>query len=114
MIFQDPMTSLSPVHRIGDQIVEQIRAHEDVSKAAARGPRRRADGEGRDPACPRPCPRLSARILRRHAPAGDDRDGAVLFPSVLIADEPTTALDVTIQAQILELRSSASAVATAA
>ena len=47
--------------------------------------------------------RLSAPVLRRHAPAGDDRDRAACEPKLLIADEPTTALDVTIQAQILDL-----------
>ena len=49
MIFQDPISSLSPVHRIGDQIVEQIRAHEKVSKAAAFDRAVRADGARRDP-----------------------------------------------------------------
>ena len=49
MIFQDPMTSLNPVYRVGDQIVEAIRAHEDVSEAARRASARRAAARGRHP-----------------------------------------------------------------
>ncbi|MFP5364482.1 MAG: ABC transporter ATP-binding protein [Thermoleophilia bacterium] len=103
MIFQDPMTSLNPVHRIGRQIVEQIQAHRDVS-----------GGEARD--------QVVALLERVGIPRARERFGSyphefsggmrqrVMIamalscdPSVLIADEPTTALDVTIQAQILEV-----------
>ncbi len=102
MIFQDPISSLSPVHRVGDQIVEQIRAHEKVSKAAAFD---RAVELMERVGIPR------ARDRARSYPhefSGGMRQRAMiamalsLSPSVLIADEPTTALDVTIQAQILE------------
>jgi oligopeptide/dipeptide ABC transporter ATP-binding protein len=101
MIFQDPISSLSPVHRIGDQIVEQIRAHEDISKAVALD---RAVELMERVGIP------SARDRARAYPhefSGGMRQRAMiamalsLSPSVLIADEPTTALDVTIQAQIL-------------
>jgi peptide/nickel transport system ATP-binding protein/oligopeptide transport system ATP-binding protein len=102
MVFQDPISSLSPVHRIGDQIVEQIRAHEKVSKQAALD---RAVSLMERVGIPR------ARDRARSYPhefSGGMRQRAMiamalsLSPSVLIADEPTTALDVTIQAQILE------------
>jgi peptide/nickel transport system ATP-binding protein len=102
MIFQDPISSLSPVHRIGDQIVEQIRAHQDISKAAAMD---RAVELMENVGIPR------ARDRARSYPhefSGGMRQRAMIAmalscsPSVLIADEPTTALDVTIQAQILE------------
>jgi oligopeptide/dipeptide ABC transporter ATP-binding protein len=102
MIFQDPISSLSPVKRIGDQIVEQIRAHEDISKAQALD---RAVELMERVGIPR------ARDRARHYPhefSGGMRQRAMiamalsLSPSVLIADEPTTALDVTIQAQILQ------------
>ncbi len=102
MIFQDPISSLSPVHRIGDQIVEQIRAHEDVSKAAAFD---RAVELMERVGIPRAADRARAYP---HEFSGGMRQRAMiamalsLDPSVLIADEPTTALDVTIQAQILE------------
>jgi peptide/nickel transport system ATP-binding protein len=103
MIFQDPMTALTPVYTIGWHIVEQIRAHQPVSRAAAR---RRAvellDEVG------------IADAGRRvddfpHQFSGGMRQRAVIAmalanePKLLIADEPTTALDVTTQAQILEL-----------
>jgi oligopeptide/dipeptide ABC transporter ATP-binding protein len=102
MIFQDPISSLSPVHRIGDQIIEQIRAHEDISKAAALD---RAVELMQRVGIPHA--RQRARAYP-HEFSGGMRQRAMiamalsLSPSVLIADEPTTALDVTIQAQILE------------
>jgi oligopeptide/dipeptide ABC transporter ATP-binding protein len=102
MIFQDPMTSLNPVMRVGEQIAEQIQAHEDVSDDGARE-------------------RVIELLDRVGIPRARDRADAYPFelsggmrqrvmiamalscaPTVLIADEPTTALDVTIQAQILE------------
>src|SRR5581483_9844335 len=102
MIFQDPISSLSPVHRIGDQIVEQIRAHEKVSKAAALD---RTVELMERVGIPRARDRARAYP---HEFSGGMRQRAMiamalsLSPSVLIADEPTTALDVTIQAQILD------------
>jgi peptide/nickel transport system ATP-binding protein len=102
MIFQDPMTSLNPVHKIGSQIVEQIQEHEGLPDAQAR--------------------ELTVELLERvgiprarervdnypHEFSGGMRQRVMIAlalscnPSVLIADEPTTALDVTIQAQILQ------------
>ncbi|MGH3278829.1 MAG: ABC transporter ATP-binding protein [Trebonia sp.] len=102
MIFQDPISSLSPVHRIGAQIVEQIRAHERVSKAEATN---RAVGLMERVGIPNARERARAYP---HEFSGGMRQRAMiamalsLSPSVLIADEPTTALDVTIQAQILK------------
>jgi peptide/nickel transport system ATP-binding protein/oligopeptide transport system ATP-binding protein len=102
MIFQDPISSLSPVHRIGDQIVEQIRAHEEVSKAGALD---RAIELMERVGIPNAKQRARAYP---HEFSGGMRQRAMiamalsLSPSVLIADEPTTALDVTVQAQILE------------
>jgi len=102
MIFQDPMTSLNPVMRIGDQIIEQIQEHEGIP-----------DQEARE--------RVVELLERVGIPRARDRADSYPFefsggmrqrvmiamalscnPSVLIADEPTTALDVTIQAQILQ------------
>jgi oligopeptide/dipeptide ABC transporter ATP-binding protein len=104
MVFQDPMTSLNPVYRIGSQIVEAIRAHEsDVSKAEARA---RAvellDSVGIADAARRvdDYPHEFSGGMRQRAMIAM---GLALDPDVLIADEPTTALDVTIQAQILRL-----------
>ena len=102
MIFQDPMTSLDPVYKIGDQIIEQIRAHENVTKAEARDRTiELLDEVG--------IPRARERVDSfPHELSGGMRQRVMIAmalscdPSVLIADEPTTALDVTIQAQILE------------
>ena len=103
MVFQDPMTSLHPMYRVGSQIVEAIRAHREISKDAAWA-------EAVDilqlVGIPSPAERVRAYP---HELSGGMRQrvmiamGLVLKPDLLIADEPTTALDVTVQAQILEL-----------
>ena len=104
MIFQDPMTSLNPVYTVGWQIAEQAARARALSAATARD---RGDRAARSVGIPRRRAarrRLPAPVLRRHAAARDDRDGARRAArELLIADEPTTALDVTIQAQILDL-----------
>jgi oligopeptide/dipeptide ABC transporter ATP-binding protein len=104
MIFQDPMTSLNPVYKVGSQIVEMVQAHEpQTSKAQAR--RRAIDLLGQV-GIPHPEERVDNYP---HEFSGGMRQRAMIAmalacnPDVLIADEPTTALDVTIQAQILEL-----------
>jgi oligopeptide/dipeptide ABC transporter ATP-binding protein len=103
MIFQDPMTSMNPVYRIGAQITEAIRTHEDVSKQTARN---RAVQLLRQVGIPEPEERVDDYP---HQFSGGMRQRAMIAmalsnnPDVLIADEPTTALDVTIQAQIIEL-----------
>jgi oligopeptide/dipeptide ABC transporter ATP-binding protein len=101
MIFQDPISSLSPVQRIGDQIVEQIQAHQRIPKAAALDwaielMERVGIPRARDRA--RAYPHEFSGGMRQRAMIAM---ALSLSPSVLIADEPTTALDVTIQAQIL-------------
>jgi len=103
MIFQDPLSALNPVHRIGDQIVEMIQSHQNMrNKAAWERSVELLDLVG----IPQPRDRASQyphefsggmrqRVMIAMAIAND--------PQVLIADEPTTALDVTVQAQILEV-----------
>jgi oligopeptide/dipeptide ABC transporter ATP-binding protein len=103
MIFQDPMTSLNPIYRIGEQIIEAIQAHEKVDKRAARS---RTIELLRQVGIPNPESRVDDFP---HQFSGGMRQRAMIAmalscnPSILIADEPTTALDVTIQAQIVEL-----------
>jgi peptide/nickel transport system permease protein len=103
MIFQDPMSSLNPVHRVGDQIAEAILAHRPIGAAAAA---KQAVDLMTQVGIPDPQARARAfphelsggmrqRVMIAMAIAND--------PVLLIADEPTTALDVTIQAQVLEL-----------
>jgi len=103
MIFQDPLSSLHPFYKIGDQLIEAVRAHRSMSKAKARDraiemlglvgipePRRRVDGYPHEFSGG-----MRQRVMIAMALIND--------PKLLIADEPTTALDVTVQAQILDL-----------
>ena len=102
MVFQDPLTSLNPVMRIGAQVIEQIRAHADLPGASAR---ERAIELLERVGIPSPRERIDAYPFEL---SGGMRQRVMIAlalscdPSILIADEPTTALDVTIQAQILE------------
>ncbi len=103
MIFQDPLSALNPVHRIGAQISEMLRAHQPMSERAARA---RAVELLEIVGIPQPGDRA---MQYPHEFSGGMRQRVVIAmaiansPKVLIADEPTTALDVTVQAQILEV-----------
>jgi oligopeptide/dipeptide ABC transporter ATP-binding protein len=102
MVFQDPMSSLNPVYSVGWQIAEAVRAHQEISKAAAN---ERAVELLRTVGIPNPAERAGDYP---HAFSGGMRQRVVIaiamanHPEIILADEPTTALDVTVQAQVLE------------
>ena len=104
MVFQDPMTSLNPAFTIGTQLVDTIRLHRTMSKRAARAPRASSCSSW----SASPTPSAGSRTTRTSSRAGCasarcSRSRSSCEPRLLIADEPTTALDVTVQAQILDL-----------
>ena len=78
MVFQEPMTSLNPVLRIGDQIAEAVMLHQGLRQAAALAEARRMLERVRIPEAARQLDALPVPAFRRHAPAGDDRHGAVM------------------------------------
>lgn len=103
MIFQEPMTSLNPVYRVGDQIIENIRQHQNLSHSAARD---RAVELLALVRIPNPSERIDSFP---HQMSGGQRQRVMIAmalscdPKLLIADEPTTALDVTVQKEVLDL-----------
>ena len=103
MIFQEPMTSLNPVYRIGDQIIENLRRHKNLSYATARD---RAVELLALVRIPNPSERVDSFP---HQVSGGQRQRVMIAmalscdPKLLIADEPTTALDVTVQKEVLDL-----------
>ena len=103
VVFQDPMGSLSPLHRIGDQLVETVLLHERISRKAATD--LAVEWLGRVGI---PAPAERARAYPHELSGGMQQRvmiamALMLGPDLVIADEPTTALDVTVQAQVLEL-----------
>ncbi len=114
MIFQDPLSALTPVYTVGDQVIEAIRIHNDVSKTVAR---KRAVELLDLVGIPNPSQRITSFP---HEFSGGMRQRAMIAiaiandPDLIIADEPTTALDVTIQAQVLDVLRTAREVTGAA